>query len=320
MKLIYIMRTTYNGRVQIEDLRRLLSLADYGQVTDAAAVLRVSQPTLSRLLARAEDELGTRLFERGADGVHPNPHGEVVLAAARDITRRYDQLLGDLAELLDPDTGTVRLAFVDSIATSLIPRILHDFRREAPRVQVALRQEPGHEILRDLTSGLSELALTSPRPPGPHGWLPLQRQRLVLVVPSGHRLAARRQVRLDEIADEDFVTVSRGPGFRSLIDELLQAEGVLPRISFESADLATIEGLVGVGLGLAILPEQLTGVSGTVGVALAAAGAERVIGLTWRTDRPLSPAAARFLEFLGHHGPFGYDRPARHPGAEPETA
>ena len=59
---------------------------EYGHVTDAAAVLRVSQPTLSRLLARAEDELGTRLFERGAGGVHPNPHGEVVLAAARDIT------------------------------------------------------------------------------------------------------------------------------------------------------------------------------------------------------------------------------------------
>jgi DNA-binding transcriptional LysR family regulator len=106
------------------------------------------------------------------------------------------------------------------------------------------------------------------------------------------------------------VTVSRGLGFRSLIDELLHAEGVLPHISFESADLATIEGLVGVGLGLAILPEQLTGASSTVGIALAAAGAERVIGLTWRIDRLLSPAAARLLEFLGHHGPFGYDRPS----------
>jgi DNA-binding transcriptional LysR family regulator len=49
--------------VQTEDLRRLITLAEYGQVTDAAAVLRISQPTLSRLLARAEGELGTRLFE-----------------------------------------------------------------------------------------------------------------------------------------------------------------------------------------------------------------------------------------------------------------
>jgi LysR family transcriptional regulator, transcription activator of glutamate synthase operon len=296
--------------VQIEDLRRLIALAEYEQVTDAAAVLRISQPTLSRLLARAEGELGTRLFERDAEGVRPNPRGEVVLAAARDITRRYDQLRADLAELLDPGTGTVRLAFLDSIATSLVPRILHDFRADAPRVRVVLRQEPGHEMLRDLASGLSELALIAPRPSGPHDWLPLQRQRLVLAVPAGHRLAARHQLasrgrlRLDEVADEDFVTVPRGLGFRVLLDELLQAEGMTPRISFESADLITIEGLVGAGLGLAILPEQLVGVSGTTGVPLAAAGAERVIGLTWRTDRSLPPAAARFLTFLRHAGPF----------------
>jgi DNA-binding transcriptional LysR family regulator len=237
--------------------------------------------------------------------VHPNPYGEVVLAAARDIAERYDQLRGDLAELLDPDIGTVRLAFLDSMATSLVPRILHGFRQEAPRVRIVLRQEPGHEILRDLASGLSEVALTSPYPPGPHGWLPLQRQRLVLVVPAGHRLAARRRVRLDELADDDFVTLPAGFGFRSLIDELLEGEGVIPHVSFESGDLATIEGLVGSGLGIAVLPEQFAGASGTVGIQLAAAAAERVVGLTWRTDRALPPTAARFLEFLRDAGPFG---------------
>jgi LysR family transcriptional activator of glutamate synthase operon len=290
--------------MEIEDLGRLLVLAEHERITDAAVVLRLSQPTLSRLLARAEHELGTRLFERDAAGVRLNPYGEVVLAAARDITQRYDQLRADLAALLDPETGTVRLAFLDSMATSLVPRILHDFRQQAPNVRVALRQEPGHEILRDLASGLSELAIISPRPPGPHGWLPLQRQRLVLVVPPGHRLAARRQAPLGELAGEDFVTVPAGFGFRSLIDELFQAGGVAARVSFESGDLATIEGLVGAGLGIAILPEQFAGVSGTVGVALAADHAERVVGLTWRTDRPLPPAAARFLAFGRQAGSF----------------
>jgi DNA-binding transcriptional LysR family regulator len=282
----------------------LLALAEHGQVTDAAAALKMSQPTLSRLLARAETEVGTRLFERDAGGVQPNPNGEVVLAAARDIVGRYDRLRGDLAELLDPETGTVRLAFLDSMATSLVPRILHDFRQEAPRVRVALRQEPGHEILRDLASGLSELAIISPRPAGPHGWLRLQRQRLVLVVPAGHRLAGRHQLRLDVLAGEDFVTVPAGFGFRALVGELLAADGVTPHVSFESGDLATIEGLVGSGLGVAILPEQFAGASGTVGVTLAAGGAERVVGLTWRTDRPLPPTASRFLDFLRRAAPF----------------
>jgi len=285
--------------VDIDDLARLLTLAEHGQITDAAAALRTTQPTLSRMLARAEQELGTRLFERDPAGVQPNPYGDLVLAAAADITRRYDRLRADLAELLDPDTGTVRLAFLNSMATSLVPRLLHDFRQQVPSARVALRQETGHEILRDLASGQSELAVTSPRPGDPHGWLPVQRQRLVLVVPAGHRLAARHQVRLPEIQGEDFVTVPAGFGFRSLLDELLAAENVtLRRISFEIGDLATLEGLVGAGLGVAILPEPFAGLSGTVGVPLAAESAERVVGLTWRTDRALSPAAARFLEFV----------------------
>src|ERR1700677_1207006 len=152
--------------MEIEQLTALLVLAEHERITDAAAALQMSQPTLSRLLARAENELGTRLFEREATGVRPNPHGEVVLAAARDITQRYEQLRADLATLLDPETGTVRLAFLHSMATSLVPRILHDFRTVAPHARVALRREPGHVILRDLASGLSELAITSPRPAG----------------------------------------------------------------------------------------------------------------------------------------------------------
>jgi DNA-binding transcriptional LysR family regulator len=292
--------------VQIDDLRRLMVLADQGQVTDAAAALRMSQPSLSRLLIRAERELGTRLFERDANGVRPNPYGEVALAAARDITRRYDQLREDLAGLLDPDAGTVRLAFLDSIATSLVPRILHDFRREAPRIRVVLRQEPGHEILRDLTAGMSEVALISPRPPGPYGWLPLQRQRLVLVVPLGHRLAGHREVPPGELAGEDFVAVPRGFGFRSVTDKLLEAGGVpAPRVTVEIDDLLTIEGLVGAGLGISILPDQFAGVSGTVGIPLPAADSERVIGLTWRASHPLTPAAETFLRFLRHAAPLG---------------
>jgi DNA-binding transcriptional LysR family regulator len=290
--------------MDIAEFRCLLVLAEYERITDAADALQMSQPTLSRLLARVERELGVRLFERDAAGARPNPYGEVVLAAATDITRRYDQLRDDLATLLDPETGTVRLAFMDSMATSLVPRILRDFRREAPHVRVALQQKPGHEMIPDLASGLTELAIIAPRPAGPHGWLPLQRQRLVLVVPAGHRLAARRQVRLDELADEDFVTVPAGFGFRSLIDDLLATGGASVRVAFESPDMAAIEGLVGAGLGVAILPERFAGVSGTVGVDLAAAHAERIVGLTWRTDRALPPTAARLLEFLSRTGPF----------------
>jgi DNA-binding transcriptional LysR family regulator len=290
--------------VQIEDLRSLLALGEHEHVTEAAAALHTSQPTLSRLLARVEADLGARLFERDTRGVHPNPLGELTLEAARDIVDRHDRLRRDLASLLDPDSGTVRLAFLDSMATSLVPRILHDFRQVAPHVRVELRQEPSHEIVRSLTAGLAELAVISGRPDGPYGWMPLQKQRLALIVPAGHRLAGRRRVRLADVAGEMFVTIPAGFGFRALFDELFTAAGVRPRIAFEIGDLATIEGLVGAGLGVALVPEAFAGVSGTVGIEVTAAGAEREIGLTWRTDRPLAPAARRLHAFLEAAGSY----------------
>jgi LysR family transcriptional regulator, transcription activator of glutamate synthase operon len=291
------------GGMLMRDLAWVVALAEREHVTETAAVLRVPQPTLSRALARVEEELGARLFERGPDGVHVTPTGEVVVEAARALTNRYQQLVADLDTLLDPDAGVVRLAFLDSMATSLVPRLLRAFRAEAPRMRVLLRQEPGHEMLRDLEAGAVDLAITSVRPPGPYGWHLLADERLALIVPGGHRLARRRVVRLEELAGEEMVTTPVGFGFRVLTDGLLRDAGVTPTVSFESQELSTIEGLVAAGLGVAIVPETFVGLSGTIGVRIRAAAAHRTVGLTWRTDRALSTPARRFRDFVS--GPAG---------------
>ena len=293
------MRAAYDGGVLIRDLEWLVVLADQQHVTDAAAVLGVSQPTLSRALARVEHELGARLFERVPEGLVTSPNGDLVAAGARDILGRYQQLLLELETRLDPDRGVVRLAFLDSMATSLVPRLLRDFHEHLPGVRVVLTQEPAHHIQRDLDHGLVELAITSVQPDGEYGWLPLQRERLVLIVPPSHRLRQRRRVDLAELVDDELVTTPVGFGYRSHINRLLAEAGVAMPVSFESADLATIEGLVAAGLGVAITPEQFAGLSGTIGISISSPHARRTIGLTWRTDHPLDPAAARFRDFVG---------------------
>jgi DNA-binding transcriptional LysR family regulator len=286
----------------MRDLEWLVALDDHQHVTDAAAALGVSQPTLSRALARTELELGARLFERVPDGLVTSPEGELVVAGARDVLGRYQQLLLELEARLDPDRGMVRLAFLDSMATSLVPRLLRDFHEAAPRVRVVLTQEPAHHIQRDLDRGMVELAITSVRPDGAYGWLPLQEERLVLIVPPSHRLRHRRRVDLTELVEDELVTVPVGFGYREHINRLLDDAGVSLPVSFESADLATIEGLVAAGLGVAITPEQFAGLSGTVGINVTSPHARRTIGLSWRTDRPLNPAAVRFRDSLvaGH--------------------
>lgn len=288
----------------MRDLAWLVELADTEHVTDAAAALGVSQPTLSRALARIEEELGTRLFERVPHGLAATPDGALVVGAARDVLGRYQQLVRDLATRHDPDRGVVRLAFLDSMATSLVPRILRSFHELAPLVRVELVQEPGHDILRDLASGAAELAVTSTRPDGDFAWVRLQEERLVVIVGRSHRLHGRKQVALAELAEDEYVTTPVGFGHRTLVDGLLADAGVAPPVSFESADLVTIEGLVSAGLGFAIVPEAQAGLSGTLSLRITHARARRTIGLTWRTDRPLAPPATRLRDHVVAHAPY----------------
>jgi LysR family transcriptional activator of glutamate synthase operon len=283
----------------LRDLAWVVAIDDQRHVTDAAALLGTSQPNLSRSLARVETDLGTRLFERAPDGVHPTPTGELVVEAAKELVNRYQQLLADLEAIVDPERGVVRLAFLDSMATSLVPRILRTFHEHAPRVRVELRQEPAHDIMRDLANGAVDLAITSARPvQGGHAWHPLQEERLVVVVPPTHRLQGRRRVALAELEGDELVTTPVGFGFRALVDGLFREAGVTLPVSFESQDLGTIEGLVAAGLGIAVVPEAFAGLSGTTGLRITADSARRTIGLTWRTDRDLSAPAARLRDFV----------------------
>ena len=94
------------------------------------------------------------------------------------------------------------------------------------------------------------------------------------------------------------------------MDALLREAGVAPTVSFESQDLATIEGLVAAGLGVALVPEPFAGQSGTIGIRMTA-GARRTIGLTWRADRPLPPPAVRLRDFLATHAVGDDEAPGR---------
>jgi DNA-binding transcriptional LysR family regulator len=287
--------------MHVEDLRWFVVLADTEHLTDAAAVLGTSQPTLSRSLRRVEAAFGARLFEREHRGLQLNPAGRLVLEAARASIAAVDTAKSHIDAQQDPESGTVRLAFLHSVATGLVPDLLKSFRTTAPRVRFALREEPSHDIVRDLESGEAELGITGSRPDADtFGWHLLERQRLCLYVPPDHPLAGRKRVRLAEAAAEPFIGLRPGFGFRRVSDELCHAAGFAPAIAFESTDLSTIDRLVGAGLGVAVLPAGAVrgSDSGATPVPLAGVRARRDIGLTWRLGRELSPAASRFRAFV----------------------
>jgi DNA-binding transcriptional LysR family regulator len=149
------------------------------------------------------------------------------------------------------------------------------------------------------------MAITSPRPDDPSlAWRPLVTERLVLAVSAGHRLARRRRVRISDVLDEPFVAFHQGSGLRTIAERLFAAAGGRPSIAFEGEETSTVRGLVGAGLGVAIVAPPPGGeeFAGVRHLALADADAVRTIGLVWALERTRSPAVEGFRRFVLREG------------------
>ena len=287
--------------MNLDELGWFVVLADTQHVTDAAAALGVSQPTLSRALARLEEQVGVPLFDRVNRRLRLNSYGEILRDHASRAITEMRSATAHIAALRDPDTGTVRLAFLHSQATWFVPDLLRRFRLLAPGVRFDLFQGPAHEVDERVREGRSDYAITSPRPEPPgFSWHVLYSERLCLAVPHDHRLAKRNRMRLADAAGEPFVTLAPGFGLRALADELCARAGISPQVTFEATEIPTMEALVGAGFGVAIVPlPRPDRAEPTVAyVPLTDPGAKRHIGLAAATGRTLGPAAERFANFV----------------------
>jgi DNA-binding transcriptional LysR family regulator len=262
--------------------------------------LGISQPTLSRALARFEDQAGTQLFDRINRRLQLNPYGQIMLEHARRSLAEMRSATERIDALRNPDSGRVRLAFLHSLASWYVPEQLRRFRQDVPGIGFELFQGPAHEITHRVRNGQADLAITAPHPEGPgFAWHQLYVERLCLAVPRGHRLADRSRVRLSAAAGEPFVALGRQSGLRQLTDDLCALEGLDPEIVFEATEIPTMEGLVAAGFGVAVVPVPREGAeSSAVHVPLSNVGAKREVGLVWDRDHPLSPPADRFAHFL----------------------
>ncbi|WP_280382979.1 LysR family transcriptional regulator [Nocardia wallacei] len=285
-----------------DDLHWFLTLAELERVGAAADRLHLAQPTLSRMLARLEHRLGVRLFDRHGKRLTLNDFGRVYYEHARRAQAELDAAGRELSDLANPAKGVVRLTFLHSFGARLVPDMVAGFRRGSGRITFTLTQDAAEAVTTQVLDGAADLGLVSPKPAARGlGWRTLLHQRLALGVPADHRLAGRRQVRLAEAADAEFIAMPTGFGMRAILDDLCAAADFRPRIGLESSDLVTVAGLVAAGLGVALLPLEEPPVRGPqpgpVLIPLADPGAARAVGLIWSANAVPSEAVRRFRDF-----------------------
>ncbi|MGY2874076.1 LysR family transcriptional regulator, transcription activator of glutamate synthase operon [Marmoricola sp. URHA0025 HA25] len=286
--------------METEALRWFQLVVDGMTVTEVADVHRVSQPGVSRALARLEAEVGSPLLQRTGRLLRPTYAGTVFKQHVDAMLHRLDDGLAAVSELVDPRTGTVAVAFQLSLGTWLVPGMIERFRTDYPRVEFRLEQS--HDALGSslVAGGRIDLEFTSRRPRNPAvRWERLFAQPLFLAVPRRHRLARLPQVSLAEAAGEDFVMLRPSWELRTLSDELCAHAGFEPRVAFEVDDLPVVHGFVSAGLGVGIVPAtrgepQPGGSTAAKLVRLTDPHASRDVGIAWSRDRRLLPSADLF--------------------------
>lgn len=289
--------------VDTEALRWFQLVADGTTVTEVADIFRVSQPGVSRALARVEAEVGVPLLHRTGRVLRPTHAGTVFKRHVDAVLHRLDDGLASVAELVDPETGTVTLAFQLSLGTWLVPTLVSEFRRAHPRVHFRLRASDDAAGSPMLTEGRVDLEFTARRPDNPDvHWEHLLSQPLALAVPADHRFARRAAMELAEAADEEFVMLGPSWELRAVTEALCSSAGFTPRVSFEGDDLPVVQGFVEAGLGVAVVPIPTHQTNPPRGdealVRLTDAGAHREVGLARSRSRRLLPSADLFRQHV----------------------
>lgn len=286
--------------MDVRDLQWFVALADSEHMTATAEALHISQPTLSRAVARLEREFGAPLFDRIGNKIHINRYGEVLYAHALRSLGELETAGDRIKAMNDPSAGTIALSHVTSFGPWLVADLVSAYQRHAPGARFVIAGGAADEMLNAVRSGHADVAVTSPRPNDPAlAWWPLAREQLVAAVPADHPLAGRRDVTLAELASEPLVTLRPEFGLRQILDTAFSRAECEASVTLEVTDVRTAWGMVAAGIGCSILPAP-RGVTldGVVTLPIAEHPVIRIAGLVHRSHVRMSPAVTSFITWV----------------------
>jgi DNA-binding transcriptional LysR family regulator len=278
----------------------LVALGEVEHVTAAAAMLKMPQPTVSRIIRRLERKLAVRLVEPAGRGVRLTDAARAFIPYAQRALETVSDGLDHLQSREQLARATVRIAFQTSLGERFVPELIRTVRRVHPGMRFVLSQGARRVCLDMLLNGETDIALVSRLKPPPEGLhvVHLFEQPLCVLVADDHRWAHEKSLPIKRLGAEPIITLKPGFGLRSSVDDLFAAAGVLPTVAFEGDDLHTMRGLVASGLGVAIAPREVVTPPGCAQITIADADARRDIGAAALQGAVTAPAVSVVLDAL----------------------
>jgi DNA-binding transcriptional LysR family regulator len=305
--------------LDVRRMRVLREVAARGSFSAAADALDYTQSAVSQQIAALEREAGTVLVERSARGVRLTDAGRALVEHADVILARLSDAEAELEAIAGLRGGRLRLAAFPSAGASIMPEAIARYRERHPAVELTLEPAEPEPAIARLRGGDVDIALditATFHPPADDGIerLHLLDDPMYVALPKSHPLASKRGLKLEELADVNWILGTTGScPDASIFLRSCQLAGFEPRIAFNSDDYYAMQGFVAAGVGASFIPDlALMSVRDDIVIrSLGARPPARQIMAATLKDSFRSPAKQAMLdvlvevgdEFAGKHGP-----------------
>jgi len=237
----------------LQQLRLFEAVARLGSYTRAAEELFLTQPAVSIQIKRLETQAGLPLFEKIGKKIFPTTAGKAMFSASQDILSRVEVLKNTLEELKGTVKGTLQLSVVTT-AKYFLPDLLGAFLQQYPDVEPKLKFTNRARVIDRLMNNDDDFVVMGQIPDDDNLEAhPFLTNIIGIVAPAGHPLANKKNITIEELADQRFLIRESGSGTRSVFDRLLKEHGVQIEPYMELGSSEAIKQAVMAGLGIAVL-------------------------------------------------------------------
>lgn len=281
--------------MELRHLRYFVAVAEALSFTKAAQKMRLAQPSLTRQVRNLEDEIGVRLLDRANNRVGLTEEGRLFLFDAKKLLAMCAESVAAVQRMNRGESSQLNIGYIANIHYGLLPATLGAFRKLRPRVALNLFDMTGAEQFEALDGRKIDLGFVGLRPALAARDLlseGVAHDTMLVALPVRHPLAKKPKVRLADLAPQFFIGMSAKthPGAREWLLETCQRAGFAAKILQEADVEPTAIKFVADGLGVAFMPDQITGLphEGVVFRPLSPP-LRRESTMAWRADNPSKP-------------------------------
>ncbi len=288
--------------MELRQIRYVLAVAEERSFSRAAARLHLAQPSLSQQVAKLEKAWGISLFHRLPHHVELTDAGERFVQVARQLLDQAEGLEREMRAYASGHAGKLFVGSLPITGAYVLPHVIPAFTREYPGVELQLIEDTSSHLEELLVRGKLDVSLlTMPIQDASLVVEPAFCEEIYLALPPNHPLAKEEEVDLAFLADQPFVLLKQGQGFRQISLDLCERAGFRPHIVFESSNIQTVQSLVAAGMGVSFAPLMITRAPGTAvspAYVRLTTRPERTLVVAYHKDRHLSKPARAFLHYL----------------------